>query len=66
MILGPDGWIMEIYMFLFYLEGPNLKELVEEIKSFGFVQGILNSTFLALIPKFSSPNSFNEFRPISL
>ena len=63
---GPDEWIVEFFQHFFDLIGDDHARLVEDSKSKGFVHDPLNSTFSALIPKFGDPQSFNDFRPISL
>ena len=40
--------------------------MVEEVKLEGRVSGVLNATFIALIPKESTHSSYNNFHPISL
>lgn len=40
--------------------------MVMEIKGRGKMLGILNSTFIALIPKVDHPDNSGDFRPISL
>jgi hypothetical protein len=39
---------------------------MEEIRRLERCSRSINSTFLALIPNFDSPNSFNDFKPIPL
>jgi hypothetical protein len=46
--------------------GEDLHKAIEESRCKGFIPGALNATFFALIPKVSKPNSFHDFRPISL
>jgi hypothetical protein len=50
----------------FDILGLELLEVVEESRLKGKVNGALNATFLALIPKTNKPDSFVGFRPISL
>lgn len=64
--LGPDGWMVEFFQHFFDLIGDDHARLVEDSKSKGFVHDPLNSTFPDLIPKSGDPQSFNDFRPISL
>jgi hypothetical protein len=49
----------------FDLLGHDILRLVEEIRLIGEMPLILNSTFIALIPKKDNPNSLDDFRPIS-
>jgi hypothetical protein len=65
-IPGPNGWLVEIYLHFIDLLEPNLLRVIEEVRTNGKVLDAFNSTFLALIPKKEKPNSFDEFRPISL
>jgi len=46
--------------------GNQILEMVEESKRKGRVNGALNATFLALIPKSNKPESFGGYRPIAL
>lgn len=39
---------------------------MEECRISGSIYNVVNTTFIALIPKSDSPSSFNDFRPISL
>lgn len=64
--LGPDGWTMEFYLAFYELQGNDLIKVVEECRIFGSIYNVVNTTFIALIPKSDSPSSFNDFRPISL
>jgi hypothetical protein len=63
---GPDGWIVEFFITLFYLVVEDLVQMIEESRKMGSIIGSLNSTFLALIPKENKPTNFGDFRPISL
>lgn len=36
-ILGSDGWTVEFYEFFFHLVGPDLKEVVKEVRTKGIV-----------------------------
>ena len=63
---GPDGWLVEFFLFFFDILGPLLVNVVESVRTSGRVAPALNSTFLALIPKTDLPVSFADYRPISL
>jgi hypothetical protein len=63
---GPDGWTTEFFISFFDLVGEDLLEMVEDSRRNGKLCGGLNSTFLALIPKVNKPESFDDYRPISL
>jgi hypothetical protein len=63
---GPDGWTVEFFLHFFDLVGVDLLEMVEETRTKGISAGGLNSTFLALIPKVNNPQTFGDYRPISL
>eukprot|EP00253_Pinus_taeda_P034216 PITA_34216 len=63
---GPDGWTIELFLHFFYQLGTEITEVVEESRQKGAVYRPFNSTFIALIPKKDDPESFEDFRPISL
>lgn len=63
---GPDGWPIELFQHFFDQIGSELTEVVEESRRKGMVYSPFNSTFIALIPKKEDPESFEDFRPISL
>ena len=44
----------------------NIKEVVEETRIQGKVAGVLNYTFISLIPKKDKIESYNGYNPISL
>jgi hypothetical protein len=46
--------------------GDDLLDLVEDTRIRGRARGSLNMTFLVPIPKENNPQSFENFRPISL
>lgn len=62
----PDGWTQEFLSTFFYLVGDDLLRVVEDSRTQGRVEGSINSTFIALIPKESNPESLSDYRPISL
>eukprot|EP00253_Pinus_taeda_P014508 PITA_14508 len=63
---GPDGWTIELFLHFFEQIGAEITEVVEESKQKGVIYRPFNSTFIALIPKKDDPESFEDFRPISL
>eukprot|EP00253_Pinus_taeda_P030442 PITA_30442 len=63
---GPDGWTIELFTHFFEQIGDELTEVVEESRKKGEIYGPFNATFIALIPKREDPESFEDFRPISL
>eukprot|EP00253_Pinus_taeda_P036521 PITA_36521 len=63
---GQDGWSIEIFLHFFELIGAEITEVVEEARKKGEVYSPFNATFIALIPKKEVPESFEDFRPISL
>eukprot|EP00253_Pinus_taeda_P031908 PITA_31908 len=65
-IPGPDGWTIEFYLAFFDLLGNDLLQIVEESRRRGRISSAIKSTFIALIPKSNAPNTFDDFRPISL
>jgi len=54
-ILGPNGWIVEFFLAFSDLLGNDILEMVEETKRKGRVSGVMNATFLSLIPKSEKP-----------
>jgi hypothetical protein len=63
---GRDGWNVDFFLNFFELLGDDLLWVVEEIRTLGKVPRNCNTNFIALIPKTNCPNSFKEFRLISL
>ena len=63
---GPDGIRVEVYRALFEVLGRDLLRVVEDSRISGKIPVVFNTTFIALITKTDSPNSFDDFRPISL
>ena len=63
---GPDEWPVEFYMHFFDLLGSDLLSAVDLTRVSGIIPSSLNSTFIALIPKKDKPQTFADFRPISL
>eukprot|EP00253_Pinus_taeda_P019311 PITA_19311 len=63
---GPNGWTIELFHHFFESIGAELTEVVEESRRKGEIYSPFNATFIALIPKKEDPDSFEDFRPISL
>jgi len=63
---GPDGWTIEFYLAFYELLGQDLLKVVEECTLTRSLYNAINSTFIALIPKFDTSSSFDDYRPISL
>eukprot|EP00253_Pinus_taeda_P016622 PITA_16622 len=63
---GPDGWTIELFLHFFDQIGAEITEVVEESRLKGEIYKPFNSTFIAMIPKQDDPESFEDFRPISL
>jgi len=56
---------MEFYLSFFETIDPDLLNFIEKCRSTGRLYESINTTFIALIPKVDSPQSFSDFRPIS-
>eukprot|EP01018_Ginkgo_biloba_P002192 Gb_33330 [translate_table: standard] len=63
---GPNGWTVEFLLGCFYFIETDLLRVIEESRSLAKMLFAFNSTFIALIPKTDNPESFEDFRPISL
>lgn len=63
---SPNGWPIIFYVGFYECIKYDLLVVVEESRTFGKVVGAFNSTFLSLIPKKDDPDTFEDFRPISL
>lgn len=61
-----DGWPIEFYLGFYELIGADLLKVVEESRIMAYIHPPVNSTFIALIPKKDRPQTFDDFRPISL
>eukprot|EP00253_Pinus_taeda_P004125 PITA_04125 len=64
--LGLDGWPIEFYLAFFDILGNDLLSFVEECRLTSKMYEAINTTFIALIQKSDSPNSFDDFQPTSL
>jgi hypothetical protein len=63
---GPDIWTLAFFLVLYKVIGKDLLKVVEEPHINGVIHPPFNATFLALILKKDDPQSFEDFRPISL
>lgn len=63
---GPYGWTIEFYLTFYELLGNDLLKVLEECRLSISLYNVFNSIFIALIPKFDTPSSFNDYKPISL
>lgn len=63
---GPDSWPIEFNLHFFELLGRDLLLVIEESRTSGRIYDGFNSNFMALIPKHDHPESFHDYRPISL
>ncbi|XP_024640624.1 uncharacterized protein [Medicago truncatula] len=63
---GPDGINLGFFKSFWPEIKTDLVRFVTEFHRNGKLAKGINSTFIALIPKVASPQSLNEFRPISL
>lgn len=62
----PDRWPIEFFVDFFEIITNNLLKVLEEAYNSKKVPRPINSTFIALIPKCDRPESFDDFRAISL
>jgi hypothetical protein len=63
---GPDGFNAGFFQKHWDIVEPEVCKAVLYSLNNATLDSVLNSTFIALIPKMSSPTSVTEFRPISL
>eukprot|EP00253_Pinus_taeda_P027195 PITA_27195 len=63
---GPDGFTIHFYKVCWDIIKNDLQKMIRGFMSKAKVGGSTNSTYLALIPKDSNPETFARFRPISL
>lgn len=63
---GPDGFSIHFYKVCWDIIKKDLQKMIRDFMSKAKVGGSTNSTYLALIPKDSNPDTFARFRPISL
>jgi hypothetical protein len=63
---GPNGWTVEFFLSFFELVGQDILDCVEDSRVRGKVINLINSNFIALIPKGNKPNGFLDFTLIAL
>jgi hypothetical protein len=63
---GPDGFTIHFYKSCWHIIKDDIHKMISGFMKKAKVGGGTNSTYLALIPKDSNPDSFARFRPISL
>jgi len=63
---GPNGWTIEFFIHFFDLIKQDLLRMVEASRMSGSIHHNTTSTLIALIPKKGVPDSFHDFRLISL
>ena len=61
-----DGLTIEFYIGFYDMIGADMLRVVEESRLARHVHGLINSTFIALIPKKDLPTDFDDFRSISI
>eukprot|EP00253_Pinus_taeda_P019656 PITA_19656 len=63
---GPDGFSIHFYKFCWHLIKADLLKMISWFMKKAKIGGGTNSSYLALIPKDTNPESFARFMPISL
>lgn len=63
---GPDGFHAGFYQNAWDVVGEDVTSMVERFIEFGDLQEGMNDTLITLIPKVKCPETFDNFRPISL
>jgi ribonuclease HI/exonuclease III len=63
---GPDGFTIHFYKVCWNIIKRDLQKMIKGFMRKAKIGGGINSTYLALIPKESNPETFARFRPISL
>ncbi len=63
---GPDGFTIHFYKACWNIIKIDLQKMIKGFMRKAKIGGGTNSTYLALIPKDSNPETFARFRPISL
>ncbi|KAL9680746.1 hypothetical protein QQ045_012525 [Rhodiola kirilowii] len=63
---GPDGFNVNFYKKFWLIVGDEVVGFIKEFFKNGKISRGINKTFIVLIPKVVSPQSLDEYRPISL
>eukprot|EP00253_Pinus_taeda_P016135 PITA_16135 len=63
---GPDGFTIHFYKVCWNIIKVDLQKMIKGFMRKAKIGGGTNSTYLALIPKESNPETFTRFRPISI
>eukprot|EP00253_Pinus_taeda_P012146 PITA_12146 len=63
---GPDGFTIHFYQSCWEVIKTDLLKMIKGFMRKAKIGGGINSTYLALIPKETNPDTFARFRPISL
>lgn len=63
---GADGIHAMVYQQKWGVVGKSIVEMVKRLFYEGVVEPFINKTLITLVPKTERPESFKEFRPISL
>ena len=63
---GPDGLNFNFIKKFWDIMSPEFRRFVDEFYAHGSFPRGSNASFVALIPKMNHPQSFNDYRPISL
>lgn len=63
---GPDGFNPRFYQYNWDTVGDTVCRMVNEVFETGEVKPEINQALITLIPKINQPQSFQQFRPISL
>ena len=63
---GPDGFHARFFQYYWNVLRNDISAMIVQCFSTGYLLKELNKTFIVLIPKCNKPNTFKDFRPISL
>jgi hypothetical protein len=63
---GPDGFQPIFFKQFWHAVGEDIFQLVKTAFTTGYFDPAISETLISLIPKIDPPNSYKDFRPISL